>query len=118
MRVSGLAEPGSHEGMKPSESAPASEAPSERPALLFVSRRQCGASRRMESLVAWVRVTQKKRLRVVDVDADERPEIVGRLGVTETPSLVLIKDRHVVGRLDGRVTGREIDDLIRPHLAA
>jgi hypothetical protein len=38
--------------------------------------------------------------------------------VTETPSLVLIKDRHVVGRLDGRVTGREIDDLIRPHLAA
>jgi thioredoxin-like negative regulator of GroEL len=72
----------------------------------------------MESLVAWVRVTQKKRLRVVDVDADERPEIVGRLGVTETPSLVLIKDHHVVGRLDGRVTGREIDDLIRPHLAA
>jgi thioredoxin-like negative regulator of GroEL len=72
----------------------------------------------MESLVAWVRVTQKKRLRVVDVDADESPEIVGRLGVTETPSLVLIKDRDVVGRLDGRVTGREIDDLIRPHLAA
>jgi thioredoxin-like negative regulator of GroEL len=65
-----------------------------------------------------VRVTQKKRLRVVDVDADESPEIVGRLGVTETPSLVLIKDRDVVGRLDGRVTGREIDDLIRPHLAA
>ncbi len=103
--------------MNPSERTP-SEAPSELPALLFVSRRQCGASRRMESLVAWVRVTQKKRLRVVDVDADESPEIAGKLGVTETPSLVLIKDRNVVGRLDGRVTGREIDDLIRPHLAA
>jgi thioredoxin-like negative regulator of GroEL len=72
----------------------------------------------MESLVAWVRVTQKKRLRVVDVDADARPELVEKLGVTETPSLVLVKDRHVVGRLDGRVTGRAIDDLIRPHLAA
>jgi thioredoxin-like negative regulator of GroEL len=104
--------------MKPSERGLASEAPSELPALLFVSRRQCGASRRMESLVAWVRVTQKKRLRVVDVDADERPELVDRLGVTETPSLVLIKDRHVVGRLDGRVTGSAIDKLIRPHLAA
>ena len=68
--------------------------------------------------MAWIRVTQKKRLRVVDVDADERPELVNRLGVTETPSLVLIKDRHVVGRLDGRVTGRAIDKLIRPHLAA
>lgn len=72
----------------------------------------------MESLVAWVRVTQKKRLRVVDVDADDRPELADKLGVTETPALVLVKDRHVVGRLDGRVTGRAIDDLIRPHLAA
>jgi hypothetical protein len=71
------------------------------PALLFFWRRQDGPSRKMESLVAWVKVTQKKRLRVVDVDAE---------------SLVLIKDRRVVGRLEGRVTGREIDDLIRPHL--
>ncbi len=72
----------------------------------------------MESLVAWVRVTEKKRLRVVDVDADRSPDLADRLGVTETPSLVLIKDRQVVGRLDGRVTGRQIDDLIRPHIAA
>ncbi len=68
--------------------------------------------------MAWVRVTQKKRLRVVDVDADERPELADKLGVTETPALVLVKDRHVVGRLDGRVTGRAIDDFLRPHLAA
>ena len=88
------------------------------PALVFVRRQCCGVSRRMESLVAWVRVTEKKRLRVVDVDADRSPELAGRLGVTETPSLVLIKDRQVVGRLDGRVTGRQIDDLIRPHIAA
>jgi thioredoxin 1 len=88
------------------------------PALLFVRRRQCGVSRRMESLVAWVRVTQKQRLRVIDVDADRNPELAGQLGVTETPSLVLIKDRREVGRLEGRATGRQIEDLIRPHLAA
>ena len=88
------------------------------PALVFVRRRCCGVSRRMESLVAWVRVTEKKRLRVVDVDADRSPDLADRLGVTETPSLVLIKDRQVVGRLNGRVTGRQIDDLIRPHIAA
>jgi thioredoxin-like negative regulator of GroEL len=72
----------------------------------------------MESLVAWVRVTQKKRLRVIDVDADSNPQLVGELGVAETPSLVLIKDRREVGRLVGRATGRQIEDLIRPHVAA
>ena len=72
----------------------------------------------MESLVAWVKVTQKRRLRVVDVDADRNPTLARELEVTEFPSLVLIKDRRVVGRLAGRATGRQIADLIRPHLAA
>jgi hypothetical protein len=37
--------------------------------LVFVRRYQCGASRRMESLVAWVKVTRKKELAVLEVDA-------------------------------------------------
>jgi thioredoxin 1 len=72
----------------------------------------------MESLVAWVKVTQKKRLRVIDVDADRNPALTRELDVTEIPSLVLIKEGQVVGRLDGRATGRQIDELIKPHLAA
>jgi thioredoxin-like negative regulator of GroEL len=72
----------------------------------------------MESLVAWVKVTQKKRLRVIDVDADENPTIVDRLHVGSVPALVLIKDRRVLGRIEGRATGQQIDDLIRPHLVA
>ena len=46
------------------------------------------------------------------------PALARELEVTEFPSLVLIKDRRVVGRLVGRATGRQIADLIRPHLAA
>jgi thioredoxin-like negative regulator of GroEL len=72
----------------------------------------------MESLVAWVKVTQKKRLRVIDLDADENPGLVNKLDVNTIPALVLIRDRRVVGRLEGRATGQQIDDLIRPHLAA
>ena len=72
----------------------------------------------MESLVAWVKVTQKRRLRVIDVDTDENPAIAGKLAVRTIPALVLIKDRRVLGRLEGRATGQQIDDLIRPHLAA
>jgi thioredoxin-like negative regulator of GroEL len=83
---------------------------------VFVGRARSGPSRRMESLVAWVKVTQRKRLRVVDVDADASPDLVRTLGVSEVPALVLVKDRRVLGRLEGRVTGRQIDDLIRPHL--
>lgn len=70
----------------------------------------------MESLVAWVKVTQKKRLRVLQLDADRSPDLADRLQVREVPSLVLIKDRRVVGRLEGRATGRQIDDLIRNHV--
>jgi thioredoxin-like negative regulator of GroEL len=88
------------------------------PALLFVRQRQDGASRRMESLVAWVKVTQKKRLRVIDVDADRNPALTRELDVSEIPALVLVKSGRVVARLDGRATGRQIDEFIRPHLAA
>jgi thioredoxin-like negative regulator of GroEL len=86
------------------------------PTLVFVGRRHCGVSRRMESLIAWVKVTQKKRLRVVELDADRSPELADRLGVRETPALIVLQGGAVVGRLEGRATGRQIDELIRPHL--
>jgi thioredoxin-like negative regulator of GroEL len=70
----------------------------------------------MESLVAWVKVTQKKRLRVVDVDADRSPELIDHLGVRKIPSLLVLEGGQVVDRLEGRATGRQIDALIRPHL--
>jgi thioredoxin-like negative regulator of GroEL len=86
------------------------------PALVFVSRRQDGASRKMASLVAWVKVTQKRRLRVVELDADRHSGLVSQLGVTTAPSLVVVKDRQVVGRLEGKASGRQIEELIRPYL--
>lgn len=84
--------------------------------LVFVRRYSSGASRRMESLVAWVKVTQKRRLRVVELDADRHSALVAQLGVTSAPSLVVVKERRVVGRLEGKASGRQIEELIRPHL--
>ena len=88
----------------------------ELPTLIFLSQRTSGPSRRMESLVAWVRVTQKKRLHVVMVDADRNPDVAESLGVSTIPALVLVDRGEVVGKLEGRVTGGEIDALIRPRL--
>jgi len=84
--------------------------------LVFVRRYSSGASRRMESLVAWVKVTQKRRLRVVELDVDRHSGLVAQLGVTTAPSLVVVKDRRVVGRLEGKASGRQIEELIRPYL--
>ena len=70
----------------------------------------------MESLIAWVKVTQKKRLRVVELDADRSPELANHLGVRETPALIVLQGGAVVDRIDGRATGRQIDELIRPYL--
>ena len=70
----------------------------------------------MESLVAWVKVTRKRKLRVVDLDADEHPEVVRRLGIEQVPTLLLTMDGQVAGRLEGRSTGRQIDELIDTHV--
>jgi len=70
----------------------------------------------MESLVAWVKVTQKRRIRVIDVDADRHPEVASTLHVTSVPALVLVRGGRVLGRLEGRSTGRQIDELINEHV--
>ena len=90
----------------------------ERPLLLFFSTRRSGPARRMSSLVAWVRVTEKKRLRVVEVDADDHADLADALEVSTVPTLVLLRGRKILGRLDGRATGNDITRLIRPHLAS
>ena len=88
----------------------------DRPLLLFFSNRRSGPARRMSSLVAWVGVTEKKRLRVVEVDADVNAQLAEALDVSSVPALVLMKGAKVLGRLDGRVTGTDITRLIQPHL--
>ena len=90
----------------------------ERPLLLFFSTRRSGPARRMSSLVAWIRVTEKKRLRVVEVDAEDHAELADALEVSTVPTLVLMRGRKILGRLDGRATGNDITRLIRPHLAS
>lgn len=90
----------------------------QRPLLLFFSNRRSGPARRMASLVAWFGVTEKKRLRVLEVDADEHAELARALDVSTIPSLVLVRGKKILGRLDGRATGNDISRLIGPHVAS
>jgi thioredoxin-like negative regulator of GroEL len=90
----------------------------DRPVLLFFSNRRSGPARRMASLVAWFGVTEKKRLRVVQVDTEENERLARALEVSTVPTLVLLRGKTVLGRLDGRATGKQISRMIAPHVAA
>ena len=48
--------------------------------VLLVTRRTSGIGRRMESVLARLQVRERDRVRVARVDADDRPDLVRRLG--------------------------------------
>ena len=86
------------------------------PLLVFFCSARSGPARRMESLLAHLARKERARLRVARVDVDERPEVAERFGVEEVPTLVLLKDKRVVDRLEGRATAPRIERMIEPHL--
>jgi thioredoxin-like negative regulator of GroEL len=87
-----------------------------KPILLFFTKRTSGPARRMESLIAHVARKERRRLRVVSVDADENVELAERLSVEQIPTIVLVDGRSLVGKLEGRATGGQIDELINDTL--
>jgi thioredoxin-like negative regulator of GroEL len=86
------------------------------PLLLFFTTPTSGPARRMESLLAHLARKERTRLRVSRVDIDARPELAEKLGVSSVPTLILIKDRRPVARLEGRVSAPQIERMLDPHL--
>ena len=84
------------------------------PMLVFFTRATSGPARRMESLLAHIARKERDRLRVRRVDSDTY--LLHRFAVTQVPSLVLVIDQKVAGRIDGRASLSQIEDLIAPHL--
>ncbi len=86
------------------------------PLLLFFTTQTSGPARRMESLLAHLARKERARLLVSRIDVDASPELAERLRVTDVPTLVLIKDRRPVARLEGRVSAPQIERMIEPYL--
>ena len=89
-----------------------------RPLLVFFYSERSGPARRMESLLAHLTRKERERLRFRRVDVDLRPDLAERFHVTEVPTLVLVRDRRVVERLDGRVSSPRIERMLEAHLPA
>jgi thioredoxin-like negative regulator of GroEL len=71
----------------------------------------------MESLLAHLARKERERLRVTTVDVDRRPDLAARFRISEIPTIVLVKDRQAVARLEGRTSAPRIERMIEPFLA-
>ena len=87
------------------------------PLLLFFTSSTSGPARRMESLLAHLARKERARLRIARIDAAESPEWVERLGIEDVPTLVLVKGKQPVCRLEGRASAPQIERMLAPHLA-
>jgi thioredoxin 1 len=88
------------------------------PMLLFFTNGTSGPARRMESLLAHLARKERDRLRISRIDLDTSPEWADRFGIEDVPTLVLLKDKRPVERLEGRVSSPQIERMIAPHLAS
>jgi thioredoxin-like negative regulator of GroEL len=87
-----------------------------RPLLVFFWSERSGPARRMESLLAHLERKERHRLRVRRVDVDANPDLAARFRVQIVPTLVLVKDKRAVARLDGRTSAPRIEAMLEPHL--
>ena len=87
-----------------------------RPLLVFFSSRRSGPARRMESLLAHIARKERQRLRVTIVDVEDKPELAQRFRVESVPTLVLVKGKRAVARLEGRASAPRIERMVEPHL--
>ncbi len=88
----------------------------DRPLLVFFWSERSGPARRMASLLAHLERKERERLRVRRVDVDGRPDLAARFDVTEVPTLVLVKDRRAVDRIEGRASAPAIERMLSEHL--
>ena len=89
-----------------------------RPLLVFFWSERSGPARRMESLLAHLARKERSRLRVRRVDVDASPELAQRFKVDVVPTLVFVKGKQAVDRLDGRTSAPRIEAMLEPHLSA
>lgn len=87
------------------------------PILLFFTASTSGPARRMESLLAHLARKERGRLSIARIDTLQSPEWVERLQIEEIPTLVLVKGKRPVARLDGRASAPQIERMLAPHLA-
>ena len=89
-----------------------------RPRLLFFFSPTSGPSRRVEGFLAQVlqRRANHSSFRLVRIDADQHPDLVERLQVTEIPTLLVVTESRVRERIVKPSGCTEITRRLAPWL--
>src|SRR4029079_16759675 len=89
-----------------------------RPLLVFFHSKLDGRSRRVEGFIA--QVLQRRQNHgtfiVRSVDVDERPDLALRFRIADVPTLLIVTERRVQGRLDHPRGCQDIEALRKPWL--
>jgi thioredoxin-like negative regulator of GroEL len=98
--------------------APVVQAQATKPRLVFFTSSVSGQCRRVEGFLA--QVLQRRRnhgtFRLLVVDEDERPDLVSRFCVGTLPTLVVVEEHAVRGRLERPRGCRQIEEFLSPWL--
>jgi thioredoxin-like negative regulator of GroEL len=90
----------------------------ERPRLIFFYARSSGRSRRVQGYLS--QVLQRRRnhesFLLLHVDVDEQAELAERFAVEDVPTIVVVEDKRVRGRLASPRGCRDIEQLLAPWL--
>jgi thioredoxin-like negative regulator of GroEL len=70
----------------------------------------------MESLLAHFERKEREWLGIKRVDVDRRPDLAKRFGIGVVPTLVLVKDKRVAAKLEGRQSAPTIERMLAKHL--
>jgi thioredoxin-like negative regulator of GroEL len=89
-----------------------------RPRLVFFHSKLSGRCRRVEGFIAQVLQRRKNHGTFVlhEIDVEERPDLVERFHIDQVPTLLVVAERRVQGRLSHPRGCRDIEDMLKPWL--
>jgi thioredoxin 2 len=70
----------------------------------------------MDSLLDHIARKERRRLRFLRVDVDESPEVARRFAVVEVPTVLIVVDKRVVERIQGKTSAPRIEHALAPFL--
>jgi thioredoxin-like negative regulator of GroEL len=96
----------------------ASERPTAKPRLVYFHSRVSGPSRRVEGFLAQVLQRRRnfERFELEHVAREDHPELHEKFEIAELPTLVVIENSHVSGRLESPSGCRDIERFLAPWL--
>lgn len=88
------------------------------PRLVFFCSKASGRSRRVEGYLSQVlqRRGNHESFRLLNVDVAENAELAERFEIKEVPTIVVVEDKRVRGRLESPRGCRDIEQLLAPWL--